>query len=322
MPRGYRSVILAIAGLILIGSSKAPQPPAKAEQQQTEATESQPPSPVAPVAAEAAKAVEPPEYYQPCGDKGSNSNSDLCAQWSAAKAASEAARWAWWQLWLSLAGVIGLGLTLWFNFRALRLAEKESEETKGALGIAARNADAATEQVAISRESSHAELRPYIINTGGIAFNINTELQRSHIAFGLRNYGRTPAMSTKVTVDAYVGESASAAPLFPIVLRTAVADIPHSHDINFAAAIPLTVELMDELGTDVRSLFIKIAVRCTPVWGPEIDESIHYRWDGDRGKATENYEGPFFDSTTEIGLVFTWRDVIALHAMIEQYDAG
>lgn len=71
------------------------------------------------------------------------STAGLCAQWKAADATVEAARWSCSQLILSVIGAVGLGLTLWLNYRALRLAERNSAETAYALNVARQSAEAA-----------------------------------------------------------------------------------------------------------------------------------------------------------------------------------
>jgi hypothetical protein len=167
MFRGYWGIVVAIAGwLAFVGfiswNYQAPEHPAASKQQQAQTKSGQAVPAAAAMPAEPSKPIEPPEYYQPCGKHGSEGNSDLCAQWSAAKAASQAARWAWWQLWLSTLGVIGLGVTLWFNFRALGIAERSERETQDALVIARDNADAAMSLAKTSKDTAERQLRPYL----------------------------------------------------------------------------------------------------------------------------------------------------------------
>jgi hypothetical protein len=76
------------------------------------------------------KFVQAVEEKRPCRDQRSRDESDLCAQWRAANAAEDAAGWAWWQLVVSVAGVIGLGVTLWFNRIALAVARDANAETR------------------------------------------------------------------------------------------------------------------------------------------------------------------------------------------------
>ena len=161
MLRGYRLLVIAL-GLVLLGAGEAPKNSRNPQQGQAQSETSQASSSVPENAAEPAQAVEPPEYYQPCKQAGDKASSDLCAQWSAANAAREAADWAWLQMWLSGLGVLGLGITLWFNFRALDLAETEATETKDALGIARQNADAASLLANTSKMSTEQQLRAYV----------------------------------------------------------------------------------------------------------------------------------------------------------------
>ena len=217
MLRGYRSIVAAIAGLILIGSSEAPQNSADGQKSHGSKEIQKPVADILLPATEPAKAIEPPEYYQPCGKQGSEGNSDLCAQWQAAKAAGKAADWAWYQMWLSLAGIIGLGITLWFNFRALRLAEKEAKETKDALVIAETNAEAvgrtahaAFEANSIARESMHRQLRPFVyVAHPNITYHHMHSVEfigdTAEVILYITNYGKTPAYNVCIIANAYIG---------------------------------------------------------------------------------------------------------------------
>jgi hypothetical protein len=192
----YRSAFAALIGLALVGAGNAPEPTAKPERQKAAATKTKTPPSAMLDATEFTKPVVPTEYYQPCGQKRSKDNSDLCAQWSAAEAAGKAANWAWWQLWLSLAGVFGLGLTLWFNFHALKLAERASNGTKDALAIAERNAEAADKLSDIANESMERQLRAYV-NAGNPLSSQHYDPAKSEYWWSfyelMTNFGSTPA---------------------------------------------------------------------------------------------------------------------------------
>lgn len=142
MLRGYRLFFAAFVGLALVGASQPPKDAGKPKEGQTQGSVSKPPAIASTTPPEATKAIEPPEYYQPCEQSRNKGRSDLCAQWSAAKAAKEAADWAWLQLWLSGMGVVGLGVTLWFNLQAWRQAAASRIETETALKHAGRSANA------------------------------------------------------------------------------------------------------------------------------------------------------------------------------------
>lgn len=216
MPRGYRSIILAV-GLTLCGASPSPQDGAVPKKQQSAQAEPKATPYITAVATKASEPVEPPEYYQPCGQNGSQGKSDLCAQWSAANAAKEAANWAWYQMWLSLAGVLGLVVTLWYNFRALRLAERESEETTNALIIAERNASAAarasqsaSEANRLAREAMQRQLRPYVyLDSISIKYDHMGAFDfigdKGEIKLVLKNFGNSPARRGTIRARAFVG---------------------------------------------------------------------------------------------------------------------
>lgn len=180
----YRGIILATAGLMLIGTSPSKQGHDKLQNANSLASKSAAPnfaSPEQPVA---------PSPDQGCEPGRDERKSDLCAQWKAADAASNAAQWAWWQIILSALGVVGLGLTLWFNFRALRLAEKADAETRDALDIAARNADAASKLVKITADAN----RPWIkIDCGPIKYVKHEDFLEISCQVEFTNIGNTVA---------------------------------------------------------------------------------------------------------------------------------
>ena len=191
MFRAYWGIIAAIAGLVLLGAAEVPRLPAKAEQQQTTIVQSEAALSAVPVVTEATKIIEAPQKKEPCVSGRYSSSDDLCAQWKAADAARDAANWTWWQLWLSALGVLGLGATLWFNFRALRLAEGASRETKDALAIAERNADAATSHVRVAEDTAKRQLRAYLnIKRVKISDFDNFPLR---VDVQIVNHGQTPA---------------------------------------------------------------------------------------------------------------------------------
>jgi hypothetical protein len=77
--------------------------------------------------------VQQEDFRNDCSNPKSAAGSDQCAQWKAADASSDAARWAWWQLLVGFLGTIGLGITLVFNIRALQAAERSARVSEHAL---------------------------------------------------------------------------------------------------------------------------------------------------------------------------------------------
>jgi hypothetical protein len=148
-----------------------------------------PPSPLNP------PEVRDSEYERPCQVGVENRKSDLCAQWKAADAASDAAFWAHWSFILGLFGTLGLFATLYYTRKAVNLANETARDAEEALKIAARNADAAAEQVRVSEKTATHQLRAYV---GVESVSLETELptfstSRNKVTVILKNFGQTPA---------------------------------------------------------------------------------------------------------------------------------
>jgi hypothetical protein len=201
MLRRYRSIIAAIAGLVLIGASQPDKKTTDSEQSNTKISE---------VDAQTRVDVGPPT--SPPKDEGCKADkedrkSELCAQWKAADAANDAAKWAWLQLGLSALGVLGLVITLWFNFRALRIAEDAADETKDALAVAKQSADSAANLVRLSDRNAQLELRAYL-DFDGVRIDrqpnfdnpTNPDEKGVRLKITIRNYGRTPAANVECSV--------------------------------------------------------------------------------------------------------------------------
>lgn len=141
----------------------------------------------------ASPSIEKSVEKRPCENPQGHDESDLCAQWTAAYAAEESAKWAYWQFILSIAGVFGLGLTLLFNQRALRLANESQNGAAAALAIAERNAIAAERAVEISAQTTQVQIRAYVsvIPTSLENFRPNG---LARIKFSVKNCGASPAL--------------------------------------------------------------------------------------------------------------------------------
>ena len=119
MPRGYRLLVVAL-GLIL-----AAQHPNVGAQPKQSSPQERSASALENIAArydEQAEGVQRSPEGKPCNSGDDKRNSDLCAQWKAADAAADAARWASWGTWFTgvstVLVVIALGLTLQSNLIA------------------------------------------------------------------------------------------------------------------------------------------------------------------------------------------------------------
>jgi hypothetical protein len=118
------------------------------------------------------------EYRKPCEQPEGSDESDLCAQWKAARAAEASALWTRLTFWLGVVGVfvtiIGTALlirTLRQNDQALTIARTSSEE---------------------SRKIGEAQVRAYLGVTGGVLKWNGTDF---HVELTFRNSGQSPALN-------------------------------------------------------------------------------------------------------------------------------
>jgi len=130
------------------------------------------------------------EQY-PCTDMVGANESALCAQWLSTRASEASAYWAKWSFWVGLAGLIGLLVSLAFTRIALGAAREASAESKRALSIAERNADAAARQTEISEDTAKRTLRAYLHMKHVRVSNLIE--QEFRVGFRAINYGETPA---------------------------------------------------------------------------------------------------------------------------------
>lgn len=212
MPRGYRIAVFAAFGcLILVGASPPPSGKASAQKANPQRNASEQ---LSRIAAAIEKQPSTPSPDRGCAKSQDNRNSDLCAQWKAADAANDAARWSWWQIIIGGVGLILGGVTMGAAIAAALYAKRAAiatEDTVGiarkaadgadeALAIAARNADAAQQQALIAQRGSVAQLRAYLAieNVSGALFAQGPMPDGNYlvgvdIEFELKNYGQSIA---------------------------------------------------------------------------------------------------------------------------------
>jgi hypothetical protein len=285
MLRSEWSLVATLVGCLGLASlalwdSQIPKQSNAPEQQQAQNKSSPPNKPVFRSPAKFAEPVEPSEYYQPCGQPGSEGNSDLCAQWSAANAAREAAKWAWWQLWLSGFGVIGLVITLWFNFRALGIAERSEIETKDALAIAQKNADAAENHVLIAQDTAKRQLRAYVVVTELKRTEING---RQTVCIAIHNTGQTPAHNFVVGSSLRYGAPISVSDEIEPLLQSeeSKGTIGPGHPVSMTHDMVdfLRIEMLRPLRTKRTELRIVGAIRYTDIFEDRHECRFNYLFD-------------------------------------------
>lgn len=203
--RGWLLVASVAAAFALCGPS--PEPGAQTNQSAAE-HKKRDSAPTPTRAPQALEPIQPVEYYRPCWSDRKDGNSDLCAQWTAAKGATDAAYWAKWGFWLSVAGLLGLLATLYYTRKAVLAAEEGTKDADSALAIADRNARAAADQVRVSEETADRQLRPYVYLT---AVHMSVERfmasvgDRAPITLHFQNFGQTPAKHCKFRVKIFLG---------------------------------------------------------------------------------------------------------------------
>jgi len=174
MPRAYRSIILAAVGwLILTGqhSNRA----AKLEQSQTERRIADAVTNIASTNYDMAERTKRPAVIDPCGPNQYNSNADLCAQWKAADAATNAAWWAAISAILSVVGLLGVAGAIFLTIQSNRIA----------------------------RDTARRQLRAYlnVILTTPLDFKVG---EMFGATINLANKGQTPAYD--VVIKLYLGQ--------------------------------------------------------------------------------------------------------------------
>lgn len=217
MPRGYRCIILAIVGWLILAAAPAPNQGGKTEQQKARSDIEQSLSTIANAQAEAVEQAKPGEYQRPCSREQDNRASDLCAQWQAAVAARDAAKWAYWSFLLGIAGTLGLLATLYYTREAVRIAGAATKDADTALAIAARNADAAAAQVRVSEDTANRQLRAYVQISRVEVKNFSVGSRPTYTAH-FKNTGQTPAYDFEcgvAAVDLRGAEPDNFRPRFP-----------------------------------------------------------------------------------------------------------
>ena len=166
MVRAYQGIMLAIAGLILIGAGEPPKTGNQSQDVQTAAKIEKAGNSIASAIIQAGK---PLEKDGGCEDRKDNRNSDLCAQWKAADSAAEAAQYSLWTLLIS---AIGTGLLVWTLWE--------------------------------TRQTSRRELRAYLsIEPFGVN---EAENGLSRVPFEMINNGQTPAYDLRLCGDFLIVE--------------------------------------------------------------------------------------------------------------------
>ncbi|WP_397604540.1 hypothetical protein [Sphingorhabdus sp.] len=177
MLRGFRCIILAIAGLILVGAIEPEKNVTSGEQSSAQARNIK--------ASSDTEVGQPARESQDIGcDQGKEDRkSDLCAQWKAADAAKKSADWA---IYGVIASLVGIVLFMW-QLNLTRKAVKDTGDATLAMHEANR----------IASETGQAATRAYPIVTQ-ISVNYDYPNTCPVICWKISNVGVSPALSCEI----------------------------------------------------------------------------------------------------------------------------
>lgn len=117
--------LVALAAVpLLLGAAPHPSEQAKAKESAAESERADGPKPIAVTIAAPVQVVQPAIKQPTCGPGQYQGRDDLCAQWKAADAAGDAAKWAFVSIFVSLIGLAGVFVT----FRETRRTAKAAED--------------------------------------------------------------------------------------------------------------------------------------------------------------------------------------------------
>ncbi|WP_346892923.1 hypothetical protein [uncultured Roseibium sp.] len=142
---------------------------------------------------------KPDRLTQPCEPGENNRNSDLCAQWKAADAARDSARWARYTFWISVVGAAIGVLTLGAAIAAAIFAGSASKHTKSGADAAWEAAKEAKRQADLVESFNRRLERPYLFpKVVRKYFSGTQEGFVPKIRWTINNHGKTPAVLKRV----------------------------------------------------------------------------------------------------------------------------
>lgn len=235
MPRGYRLLIVALAGLALTGTA-----PPKEQNPNHNAADNIAPS-TQPVAN---YSPYPDREAESCYESQDHDAADLCAQWRAATAAEEAADASYQSNIIGSAGAVLSFISVLLIVWTLCLTRQANK---------------------ISRNAAHADLRPYVyVSQKELTFDEMLPGMISSFGFitlTMKNYGRTPAKNVVFEASAEIGGYWSEPP--PLPQREAVKI--HHGDIPPDATVEQDGYSVSDLAAEQPSL--RNGTKSVFVWG-------------------------------------------------------
>jgi len=262
MPRGYRYIVCALLGWLVLAAA-APEGTDRAREQDQTAREIA--NSLSGIDASLKKAGEPDVTTQPCGEREQKRDSDLCAQWKAADAAESSSNAAW------LFGIVGSligAITMYAAIRAALYARDAAREAK-------RGSDAAEKGLAHAQNISAMELRPYLFIERIETCEIYSREYQVTIWF--KNFGHTPARNIEVRSLCYVTSD-----------RSDLRAIKKTHDIVEAGvaapghtrrsfdAVRISADDLEAFQEGARWVILRVQYGYTDDVGTEFKERFDY----------------------------------------------
>lgn len=162
---------------------------------------------------------------RPCHRGNDDRKSDLCAQWKAADSAFDAAGYAEWQTLLSLAGVIGLVLSLFFSAYATWAAGRGLRAASDALELG-RSANA------IALKEYRQAWKPTVVVTGmRLVPQWQSWFNRCNpipLHITVENIGGSTARVVDVAIDYFLIRDRSGKTLYRVAIEQVLPPV-HSH---------------------------------------------------------------------------------------------
>ena len=269
---GRRIIVGALAWVML--SAQAPEPKAEPQQKQS-AAKAEPSAPAGPLPVVIVNQPADPDGYQdPCKGNEGDSRSDLCAQWTAAHAAVDAAYYAWIQLWATAVGMIGLLTTIYLTLKAVRAAQAS---------------------VRVAQDTAKRQLRAYLTLDDDSLFSGLVVGQHIWFKPRIRNNGETPAR--EVSLEGRL--QGALLPLQEGVLEPGKLDFRsklilgkgQSTTLHMSPNQPLTQASFDEITTGRVGMFAFGKITYKDVFGDEWETHFRVMYDVPTGLLTHCEEG-------------------------------
>ena len=231
MLRGYRLLFVAL-GLALASPSYSQE--AKRDQAKPSDNSASKLERIALAVEKLPSAPTPDSGCQPGQD---DRQSDLCAQWKAADATAEAARWTLWTFLTSLIGLcVGAG-TLAAAWLAARWAKKAADFTE-------TGASAAVEAVAETRRIGEAQVRAYVSLVGIKVAKLDYGLEVRVLS---KNTGQSPAFIKSLTYSLHLSNNDKSEKVTTEPMSVGGGMEEYLHAIHFRTREPETAMIVIEV---------------------------------------------------------------------------